>query len=75
MIHDATVTVSCDGGCGDEIEIPLEWKYRSMSSSSGFWSDDDVEDDIEAEGWVVADENHYCEECKSEYTEATDEND
>lgn len=70
MKHTPIVQVSCDT-CGDTADIDLSWKYRSMSESSGYWSEDDVNAELKSYEWIIENEgeddneNHFCcEDCQ-----------
>ncbi len=75
MIHDAVVEVTCDRKgrvCSECVFIGLEWMYRNMSESSGFWDPDDAKIEgklVEDHGWVVSAGKHFC---STECAEAKD---
>ena len=63
MITDAYVYVFCDNiRCTEQIEIELDWKYSDYSGNNGYydWNENDIEDKVKADGWVVKDGKHFC---------------
>lgn len=68
MIHDAKVEVTCDGDCGECLEVEPEYKYTNYSGGGGHYdcSDDALNEKVEREGWTVDEDKHYCENCKEE---------
>lgn len=70
MIHDAIVEVTCDrSGCVESVFVGLEWVYRTMNESSGYYNanDSDIEERlVEDHDWLVRDGKHFCTpECAS----------
>ena len=65
MIHDAKVEVTCDGGCGDSIEIQPQFVCPTYSGNNGYYdtSDSAIEKHLLAEDWTVQDGMHFCESC------------
>jgi len=64
MIHDAVVEVTCDHDkCDESVFVGLEWVYRNMDESSGFYDYDftKIEDKLLAvHDWVVWSGRHFC---------------
>lgn len=64
MIHDACVEVTCDReGCREHVFVELEWVYRTMYESSGFYDVDETrigEKLVEDHDWVIRDGKHFC---------------
>ena len=67
MIHDAKVEVTCDGeDCRESMFVDLQAGARNTYLAS----DSIIEREVEREGWIVRDGNHYCsEECVMEIAE------
>jgi hypothetical protein len=68
MIHDANIEVSCDGDCGDYLQISPEYKYSSYSGEGGHYdcSDEAISEKVEKEGWTVDGDKQYCEACSQQ---------
>lgn len=64
MLHDAIVEVTCDREqCTEIVFVKLEWKYRTMNESSGFYDSNDAtieETLIGDHDWVVRNSKHFC---------------
>jgi len=60
MLSDPMIEVTCDGpGCDDKITIGL------TATARGGYDERNVKEEIEAAGWIVDGDCHYCtEECK-----------
>lgn len=56
-IHEAQVEVTCDGkGCKSNTFVQLHATARGGYSAS----DSEIERDLEDQGWIVKDGQHFC---------------
>lgn len=63
MKQDAKIGIVCDN-CEDMIDVPLAWKYKQLSSGSGYWSEHGLSEVIEELDWLISEvdgeQKHYC---------------
>ncbi len=53
------IFVECDK-CGDS------WEFGLTPLAGGGWDDRNMSRALEKEGWLVSEENEFCEECRNE---------
>ena len=76
MISDAFVVVTCDN-CSGDVEVELQYVYRTYSGDSGYYNSDEtaIEKSLEKNlDWIVDDGHHFCcRICQGEWLDANDE--
>jgi len=55
MLSDAFIEVTCDGCHAVEV--------IQLTATAHGWDERDVEAHLEARGWTITDDKHWCEDC------------